>query len=148
GVGESIRSLESRGGGQGVLLFLGDGKSVAGPIDGEDRSDLCAAMVKKQVGFFAVPLGLRPDPQNLHSLVTGTGGKVLRHSPAETAPVIAERVKKAMAEPILYPSEFKLPATVLESMPTRLPPLPRDSPTLVVGTLKAPAHTLSFKLAP
>ncbi|HMF11867.1 MAG TPA: vWA domain-containing protein, partial [Gemmataceae bacterium] len=56
---------------QSVVLFLGDGRSILDPITVSDRNDLCAELVKKQIGFFPIPLGHRPDPDNLHGLATG-----------------------------------------------------------------------------
>ena len=50
------------------------------------------------------------------------------------------------AQPILYDSEIKLPAEVVESYPTRLPPLHCDVPTLVVGKINKPGTRLDYTL--
>ena len=64
---------------QHVILFLGSGQSIAGPIDAELRGSLCKDMVNNQIAFYSVPLGGHLDPYNLHGFANGTGGKVVRH---------------------------------------------------------------------
>ena len=64
GLTQALASFEGLDGRQQVLVFLGDGKSTAGPLDGDDRAALCADMVRRQVGFYAVPLGTRLEPLN------------------------------------------------------------------------------------
>jgi tetratricopeptide (TPR) repeat protein len=157
GLAEILDSIPPREGRQRAVIFLGDGQSVAGPLDAKDRADLCDRFVEKQVGFFAVPLGHRLDPLNLHGFVTATGGKVVRFDGKEPADktVTAEgrwarEVRQAVAAPVLYPTEFKLPQGVTEAFPTRLPPLRSDAPTLLVGKLNPGAPfemTVSGKVA-
>lgn len=155
---EAVASFEVKESRQRAVVFLGDGKSIAEPLDAADRAELCAAMVKKQVAFFAVPLGLRPDSQNLHSLISGTGGKAVRHGLNERIDDevvkgkvvqrgLVSRLVKDVAEPILYDVEFTLPATAKEVLPSKLPPLRRDAGTLVVGKLPGNAAVLSYKLS-
>src|SRR5262249_38482085 len=124
-------SFDERAGRQRLILFLGDGKSVAEPVDADERARLCAGMVKKEIAFFTVPLGARLDPHNLHGFATGTGGRVVRLSAMESVDKMLGRLLAAAGEPILYPSEFKLSAGVTEAFPTKLPPVRRDVGTLV-----------------
>src|SRR5262249_32351245 len=149
---------------QRIVLFLGDGRSLAGPLDEDTRAALCDDMVKRGVTFFSVPLGARLEPLNLHGLANGTGGKCVRLTapeepkndkdakPEGTRPLQAplemavDRLLEAFSVPVLYPDTFKLPAEVVEAFPPRLPPLRSDSPTLVVGKIK-PGATLNYTLA-
>ena len=119
---------------QHVILFLGSGQSIAGPIDAELRASLCKDMVANQIAFYSVPLGGYLDPYNLHGFANYTGGKVVRHGLGSTPETWADNLFEALAQPILYDSEIKLPAKVAGVMPTKLPPLRPDVPTLVVGT--------------
>jgi hypothetical protein len=128
--------FDGKSGRQRVLLFLGDGRSILGAIDEDDRSTLCEKMVKERIGFFTVPLGDQLDPVNLHSFVSGTGGKCVRLGLNDTVGPMLNRLLAAIAEPIFYPTKFKLPAGVTSAFPSKLPPLRRDAPTLVVGRLK------------
>ena len=50
----------------------------------------------------------------------------------------------AVAQPILYDSEIKLPAEVAEAYPTKLPPLRADVPTLVVGKIAKPGARFDY----
>src|SRR5262249_8342503 len=122
---------------QNVLLFLGDGRSILDPITGADRNDLCAELVKKEIGFFPIPLGHRPDPDNLHGLATGTGAAPLRGRPNDQPELFVKRFETILSAAILYPESFEIsPDVVAEVLPAKLPPLRGDAPTLVVGRLK------------
>ena len=144
---EALATFEVKESRQCAIVFLGDGKSVAAPLDVSDRTELCETMVKKQVAFFAVPLGMRLDAQNLHSLIAGTGGKTVRHTMTEKVEEFVVRLQKDVAEPILYNVEFSLPATAKEVLPSKMPPLRRDAGTLVVGKLPRDAKTIEYKLS-
>jgi hypothetical protein len=59
GLADAVASFPQEEGRQRVLLFLGDDTSVAGPVSADDRAELCAEMVRREVAFFCVPLGER-----------------------------------------------------------------------------------------
>jgi tetratricopeptide (TPR) repeat protein len=121
---------------QRIVLFLGDGLSTHNPINGDDRFDLAKQFVEKRVAIFPVPLGLRLEPDNLHDLANGTGGVVLRTMVgSEKLDDVMKRYFAAFTAPILYDAKLTLPATVKTVMPTTLPPLRSDSPTLVCGRM-------------
>lgn len=138
------KAIDTFGGGdhrQRVLLFLGDGQSIANPLSHEDRAALCKQMVDRKIAFFAVPLGLQLDPANLHGFATGTGGAVMRtHVTQEKITDALKRYQDALAAPIMYGAQIKLPAEVTEHYPRELPPLRGDVPTLVVGRMKQAAN--------
>jgi hypothetical protein len=122
---------------QRVVLFLGDGRSILDPITSSDRNDLCAKLVEKQIAFFPVPLGQRPDPDNLHGLATGTGGAPIRMLRDDQPEQFTKRMEATLSAGILYPESFEMsPDVVAEVLPTKLPPLRSDVPTLVTGKLK------------
>src|SRR5262249_9572564 len=60
---------------QGVILFLGDGKSLANPLDADGRAAISEQMVQKEVACFTVPFGVQPEPLTLHGLPNATGGR-------------------------------------------------------------------------
>ena len=124
---------------QQVILYLGDGESALNPLDEPARYKLAADLRAQNIGFYAVPLGAPMNPHNIHSLVSGTGGTVLRVADEKTAdPVavikgLAARFHKALAVPVLEPTAYALAAEAAEVYPAKLPPLRADTPTLVVG---------------
>ncbi len=132
---------------QKAIVLLGDGQSLANPISAAERVKLCGEMVERQVSFFCVPLGPNLEPGNLHGFANGTGGKVVRLPSGESLAAVVPGLLTAIAEPVLYPSQVAFPATVVESLPTRLPPLRRDTPTLVVGKLHKPGARLEYTVA-
>src|SRR4051794_6268453 len=136
GLAKAVEAFEGGEGRQRVLLLLGDGKSIAGPVDNDSRAALCAKMVERRIGFFSVPLGLQPEPLNLHGFPSSTGGRCVRLEAKDDLKAFIDRLQRAVAEPVLSPTEFKLPAAVTEAFPATLPPLRRDVPTLVVGRIK------------
>ncbi len=133
GLPKAINSFDDLEGQQRMLVFLGDGKSIAGPVDADDRAKLCDEMVERQIAFYRrVPLGDSPDPVNLHGFVNATGGKVVRllneARPTRRSPACSS----AFDAPILYPQKLQLPDVVAEMMPTKLPPLRSDTATLLL----------------
>ncbi len=120
---------------QRVILFFGDGKSLANPLDENERGALCDSMAGREIAFFAVPMGTHGDPANLHGFVSGTGGAVVRYFAGSRPEDVAKRLKDAFAQPILYPTAFQTPAGAGDVLPTRLPPLRGDTPTLVLCKL-------------
>jgi tetratricopeptide (TPR) repeat protein len=131
---------------QHVILFLGSGQSIAGPIDAELRAALCKDMVKNQIAFFSVPLGAHMDPYNLHGFANSTGGKVVRLGRQEKVEPCLDDLLVAVSQPVLYDSEIKLPAAVVESFPSKLPPLRPDVATLLVGKLNKAGASLDYSL--
>src|SRR5947209_1196370 len=63
---------------QRAVVLLGDGRSLAGPVDADERARLSEELVKREAAFYAVPLGPNPDPVTLHGFANATGGKVVR----------------------------------------------------------------------
>jgi hypothetical protein len=78
-------------------------------------------------------LGGYLDPYNLHGFANFTGGKVVRYNLGSTPDTWIGKLSEALAQPILYDAEIQLPAKVADVMPSKLPPLRPDVPTLVVG---------------
>jgi tetratricopeptide (TPR) repeat protein len=131
-----VASYEQKKDRQRILLYFGDGMSVGNPITDKDRRDLCNDMVKKEVAFFPVPVGIQPDPQNLHGFATGTGGIAIRLHVGDQIDTFLKLIDTTVSAPILYPESFAMSKNVVESLPTKLPPLRADSSTLVVGRVK------------
>lgn len=124
---------------QQVILYLGDGESALNPLDESGRAKLAADLRSQNIAFYAIPLGSPVSPHNLHALVSGTGGTVLRTAdegtddPIAVIKGLAVRFHKALAVPVLEPTQFALAADATEVYPAKLPPLRADSPTLMVG---------------
>src|SRR5205807_1015778 len=139
---DAIDSFPKKEGRQRILVYLGNGQSLENAISAADRRQLVAAMVEKRVAFFSVPLGRNPDPTTLHGFATGTGGVVMRTLVEEEKLTDAlDRYEAAFAGTILYAPQLHLPAEVVtaEVLPTVLPPLRSDAPTLLVGKMKPAA---------
>ncbi|HZT82485.1 MAG TPA: VWA domain-containing protein, partial [Gemmataceae bacterium] len=152
GLRDALAAFRGRDRGrQRCLVFLGDGMSVEAPLSEGDRAQLAGEMVREEVAFYPVPLGLHLHAHNLHGLATGSGGLAVRVLPEDSLGRFTKRLHEALAAPILYPTSFDLaPGAAEEFYPTRLPPLRGDAATLVVGVAgdgKELAWTVRGKVA-
>ena len=94
------------------------------------------------MAFFAIPLGTRLDSSNLHGLASATGGAVVRLLGEESPAKFLPKLTAAFDAPIFYPTKTTFTADVTEALPSRLPPLRGDAPTLIAGLLKAGAKNI------
>jgi tetratricopeptide (TPR) repeat protein len=151
GLAKALATVQPNRGRQQVLLFLGDGESAFNPITEDDRVALGTQMDNSDVFFFAVPLGLRVHPNNLHGLAALTGGAVVRLQEnledATKRDAFLARLKSALDAPVLKPEKVSFGPEVAEVYPTRLPPLRADRATLVVGKLANPAAKVAASVS-
>ena len=152
GLNQSLATLAPNRGRQQIVLFLGDGESAFNPVSEKDRIDLGTEMDRKDVLFFAVPLGVKVNPANLHGFASLTGGSVVRVQEdlgdlAKRTEFVA-RLRAALDAPVLKAASYKFGDEVAELYPTKLPPLRADRPTLVMGKLaKAGVPALTATVA-
>src|SRR5262249_51286407 len=142
----ALKDFEGRAGRQQAILFLGDGQSILDPITNEARSQLCEQLVKAEIAFFPLPLGPRPNPDNLHGLAIGTGGAPIRVLANDRGDETLKRLNETVNAPILYPKDFKLLGEIAEAVPGKMPPLRGDVPTLVIGKVKG-GTTVGYRVS-
>ncbi len=128
------------------IILLGDGLSLANPLETEDRVQVASELVDKKVVMLAVPMGPRMDPLNLHSLATASGGRCVRVNEGDAPASVAERLRAAVDVPVYYPTAMRVGEGVVETYPTQLPPLRSDAPTLVVGRLNPGVKAVTLEL--
>jgi tetratricopeptide (TPR) repeat protein len=147
---KALATLAPNPGRRQAVLFLGDGESSYNPLGEDDRIALGARMDRDDVGFFAVPLGVKVSALNLHGLASLTGGNVVRvqEDLGSRAAEFAARLKAALDVPVVKVETARFGAEVGEVYPTKLPPLRTDRRTLVVGKLaREDADRVSVKIA-
>ena len=147
GLSKALATLAPNRGRHQIVLFLGDGESAFDPLTESDRVAAGGRMDQSDVYFFAVPLGLKLNANNLHGLAALTGGAVVRvqedlADPTRRGEFLA-RLKAAIDVPVLKADKCQYGAEVTESYPTKLPPLRADKPTLVIGKMAKPAAKLT-----
>ncbi len=147
---KALGTLAPNRGRQQLVLFLGDGDSSYDPVGENDRVALGGRMEQSDVFFFAVPLGVRVNANNLHGLAALTGGTVVRvqedlNNVTKRAEFVA-RLKAAIDVPVLKPEQVKFGADVAETFPSKLPPLRADKPTLVLGRLAKAAPRVAAEV--
>ncbi|HEV3440117.1 MAG TPA: VWA domain-containing protein, partial [Gemmata sp.] len=130
---------------QQIVLLLGDGESSFNPVSEDDRFAIGSRMDVQDAFFFAVPLGLKVNPQNLHGLAALTGGAVVRVQEDLDNPVkrgeFMIRLAAAFDVPVVKVEKAKFGDEVGEVFPSKLPPLRADRSTLVMGKIAKPAAT-------
>ena len=105
-----------------TLFLMASGVTLVIMIGGIDLSIQAVASMASCIlavylpryGFFAVPLSTNVDYQNVHGLVNGTGGKVVRLEDAADRDGLVKRFFAVLNVPVLYPDAIKLPAEVTE----------------------------------
>jgi tetratricopeptide (TPR) repeat protein len=148
GVEKALADFDGKVQRQQVILYVGDAESALNTLSEKDRHQLAGKVREAKAQFFAVPMGLSINALNLHTLVSGTGGAVVRFDeshkdPKKAVASLVAQLNESIDVPVLVPSKAEFGAGVAEFYPTRLPPLRADAPTLVVGKFargKAPAR--------
>lgn len=144
-----IGRFANKAGRQQAILFLGDGESAASvqPLNEASRIELGSRLADREIGFFAVPIGLKINSYNLHGLATLTGGAVVRvNADVDTARGRTEAATKLYSvfnAPVLRSEKVQFAQEIAEIYPTRLPPLRADRATLIVGKLKTSAPSVT-----
>ncbi|VTS05921.1 VWA domain-containing protein [Tuwongella immobilis] len=133
-------SFDQRVSRQQILFYLGDGDSAYYPLNQKERLGLVSNLTANSVSFYAVPLGPKIHAENLNSLVTGTGGSVVRvpasEKGAQRVSTLLSNFVQAAAVPVMVPTKITFAdGTVSDLYPSKLPPMRADAPTLVVGKL-------------
>ena len=151
GLQKALATLSPNPGRHQMVLFLGDGESTFDPLTEDDRIAIGTDMDSKNVFFFAVPLGIKVNPANLHGLATLTGGTVIRvqedlANQTKRGEFLA-RLNAAIEVPVLKTDKLKFGDEVTEFFPTKLPPLRTDKSTLVMGKLAKPAAKLTASIS-
>lgn len=146
---KSAAQFEGRNDRQQIVLFLGDGESAASrtPLTEQVRTNLGNQLADKDILFFAVPIGVKLHPYNLHGFATLTGGTVVRIngdlSTVKSRSDASAALKAAFDVPVLRTEKVVYGTNVAETYPTRLPPLRADRATLVVGKVKGDVAALT-----
>ncbi len=152
GLERAMAAFEPNPGRNQVILFLGDGESSASlvPLNEAIRVELGGKMDQQNIAFFAVPLGIKVNANNLHGFATLTGGAVVRLTEDTTTirgqSTFATQLRTAIDVPIVKVTKVTYSNEAVEVFPTRLPPLRADRATLVVGSLKSDAASITAKV--
>jgi hypothetical protein len=152
GIEKATAGFEGKPSRQQIVLLLGDGESSASttPLTETVRVELASKLERNDVQFFAIPLGVKLNAHNLHGLATMTGGAVVRQvddlGTQKGQADFAQKLIDSFNVPVLRSDSFAFGPDVTEAFPTKLPPLRADRTTLVIGTVKGDAASVSLKI--
>jgi hypothetical protein len=116
-----------------VIVYIGDGTSALNPMKADERTVLSSTLLGKDIQFFVVPVGYKPDVLDMSGIASATGGAVLRLADKEAPEATTARFFKGITAPVMRNVEVNFPTAVTLALPGKLPPLRGDQPTLVVG---------------
>jgi hypothetical protein len=116
-----------------AAVYIGDGQSNANLI-GEDVNKVMDQLVKNRVSFNCFVVGPGDNSALLAALANQSGGVLLLDSDQVAGREVGAHFAQAIHEPIIWPTDRKLPAFLTDVYPTNTPPLRTDRDTVLLGT--------------
>ncbi len=115
-----------------AAVFIGDGRSNANMM-GVDVVGLIDRLVKDRIAIHSFAIGPAQNSAVLAALANQTGGVVVLDGEKIAGPEAGAQLTHAIHEPIVWPTERLLPASLTEVYPAHMPPLRLDRDTILVG---------------
>ncbi|HTQ37393.1 MAG TPA: hypothetical protein VMJ32_00080, partial [Pirellulales bacterium] len=119
-----------------AALYIGDGQSNANLI-GEDVNHVVDQLVQDHVSINSFVVGPGDNSAVLAALANQTGGIVTLDSDKIAGREVGAQFAQAVHEPVIWPTDRKLPQSLAEVYPTNTPPLRTDRDTILLGAGQA-----------
>ena len=120
------------------IAYIGDGMSTARLIPNSRMQQLVDRLVSEQISVDSYAIGPRLDNLLLGALANHTGGMLMVDTENWNAKQAGMLLATCVKEPVLWPQQVSLPASMAEVYPRRLPPLRFDRDTILIGRGKQP----------
>ena len=115
------------------VVYIGDGISRANILQVDEFRELVQRLVEQRVSISSFGTGPQLDFQMLAALANHTGGMVFVDS-AEVSPQQAgTALAMAAQQGVLWPVSTRLPKSLQEVFPERVPPLRTDRDSILIG---------------
>ncbi len=115
-----------------TVIYIGDGRSSANAL-GASTLALIDKLADKRISISSFAVGPSQDVATLAALANQTGGVVALDGDKVTGKDMGAQLSRAIHEPVIWATERKLPASLAEVYPTKMPPLRADRDTVLVG---------------
>ncbi len=116
-----------------TAAYIGDGMSTARLIPNSRMQQLVDQLVSQQISVDSYAIGPRLDNLLLGALANHTGGMLLVDTDDWNAKQAGILLASTVKEPVLWPQQVQLPASLADAYPRRLPPLRFDRDTILIG---------------
>ena len=146
GIGNSSQMFQRDASVPRHLVYIGDGVSHADLPNRDQFSQLAKQVANHQVSVSSYAIGPQRNIHLLAALANQSGGQVLVDGPNLTGQQAGQKLAKAIASPVIWPSQGKLGAAVNENFPSQFPPLRLDRDSIVIGTLKGEANPTAIAI--
>ncbi|MEZ6096619.1 MAG: VWA domain-containing protein [Pirellulaceae bacterium] len=129
------------------VVYIGDGVSRGGLLQGEKISEAVATLRKSNISFSSYAIGPQRNVEVLAAVSNQLGGNIFLDSDDENAVSngafgLASTVHGA----IFWPQTPELPEAIVEIFPQIMPPLRTDRDTIILGTLADREDNLELEL--
>jgi len=119
-----------------TIVYIGDGISRANILEDEEFRGIIAELVKERVSVSSFAIGPERDVQLLAALANHTGGMVyLDSNESNLAQQAGIALARAARGTVLWPTSVKLPETMREVYPAKMPPFRVDRDSILIGLL-------------
>jgi tetratricopeptide (TPR) repeat protein/uncharacterized membrane protein YgcG len=118
---------------QRAAVYIGDGQSNAN-LEGRGAIDLIDHLAQQHVSVNSFVVGPGNNSAVLAALANQTGGVVLLDSDKLAGREVGAQFAQSVHEPVIWPTERKLPESITSVFPAQTPPLRSDRDTVLLGT--------------
>ena len=115
-----------------TVVYIGNGRSSANAASPE-MPKLIDQLAKQRVSVSSFAVGPSQNIANLAALANQTGGVVAIDGEKITGREVGSQLSRALHEPVIWPADRKLPASLAEVYPTNTPPFRADRDTVLIG---------------
>ncbi|HEY2883377.1 MAG TPA: hypothetical protein VGJ15_13105, partial [Pirellulales bacterium] len=128
----AIDSFKDASAGAHAAVFIGDGRGNANPAD-MNVPALIDGLVCSKISVYSFAVGPAQNIQSLAALANQTGGTVAIDGEQMVGTEAGAMLAKSLHEPVIWPTDRKLPASLTDVYPTKTPPLRTDRDTILLG---------------
>ncbi len=121
---------------QRTAIYIGDGQSNAN-LTGAGVNNIVDHLVQNHVSINSFVVGPGDNSVVLAALANQTGGVVTLDNDKTAGREVGAQFARAVHEPVIWPTDRKLPDSLAEVYPTNTPPLRTDRDTILLGQGKA-----------
>lgn len=115
-----------------AVVYIGNGRSSANAAAPE-MPKLIDRLAAQHIAVSSFAVGASQNVANLAALANQTGGVVALDGDKVSGRELGGQLSRALHEPIIWPTDRKLPASLAEIYPLKTPPLRADRDTVLVG---------------
>ncbi len=127
-----LDSYKGASGAPRAVVYIGNGRSSANAT-APDMPKLIDRLANQHISVSSFAVGASQNVANLAALANQTGGVVALDGEKVAGRELGAQLHRALHEPIIWPVDRKIPASLAEVYPVKTPPLRADRDFVLVG---------------